>query len=187
MGIVLLNRQIHCLILLSYLFIIGRSTPDSILWNHSSQSVSVHLSVRPFVRLSLNFLKIGSLDFPDIVQIDSWLWNISTYKARILKKNDRSTEFGTNGHKLGQNVFLCHFLEFGSYVFFEIAYDDSPRQCLTSSGRKTHEKSLGVQIWVTWTKIGAEISFFGHFLRFGLLVFFYISDNSNKIVAQIRA
>ena len=91
-----------------------------------------------------------------------------------MKKNDRSTEFGTNGHKLGQNVFLCHFLEFGSYVFFEIAYDDSPRQCLTSSGRKTHEKSLGVQIWVTWAKIGAEISFFGHFLRFGLLVFFFI-------------
>ena len=91
-----------------------------------------------------------------------------------MKKNDGSTEFGTNGHKLGQNVFLCHFLEFGSYVFFEIAYDDSPRQCLTSTGSKTHEKSLGAQTWATRAKIGAEISFFGHFLRFGLLVFFDI-------------
>ena len=172
MGIVLLNRQIHCLILLSYLFIIGRSTPDSILWNHSSPSVSVHLSVRPFVCLSLNFLKIGSLDFPDIVHNDSWSWYLLTYKARLLKKNGGPTKFGSNRHKSGQNAVFCHFLEFGSYVFFEIAYDDSPRQCLTSSGKKTHEKSLGVQIWVTWAKIGAEISFFGHFLRFGLLLFF---------------
>ena len=174
MGIVLLNRQIHCLILLSYLFIIGRSTPDSILWNHSSPSVSVHLSVRPFVRLSLTFLKIGSLDFPDIVQNDSWSWYLLTYKARLLKKNGGPTKFGSNRHKSGQNAVFCHFLEFGSYVFFEIAYDDSPRQCLTSTGSKTHEKSLGAQTWATRAKIGAEISFFGHFLRFGLLVFFDI-------------
>ena len=91
-----------------------------------------------------------------------------------MKKNDGSTEFGTNRHKLGQNVFLCHFLEFGSYVFFEIAYDDSPRQCLTSTGSETHEKSLGAQTWATQAKIGVGISFFGHFLRFGLLVFFDI-------------
>ena len=79
---------------------------------------------------------------------------------------------GINQAKM--RFFFCHFLEFGSYVFFEIAYDDSPQQCLTSTGSKTHEKSLGAQTWATWAKIEAKISFFGHFLRFGLLVFFDI-------------
>ena len=127
--------------------------------------LSVHLSVRPFVRLSLTFLKIGSLDFPDIVHNDSWSWYLSTYKARLLKKNGGPTKFGSNRHKSGQNAFFffCHFLEFGSYVFFEIAYDDSPRQCLTSSGSKTHEKNLVDQGWATRTKIGAKISFWGIF------------------------
>ena len=69
LGIALLNRQIHGLILLSYLFIIGRSMPDSVLRNHSRPSVC--LSILLFVRLSLTFLKIGSLDFPDIVHDDS--------------------------------------------------------------------------------------------------------------------
>ena len=36
--------------------------------------------------------------------------------------------------------FLWHFLESGSQVFLEIEYDDSLRQCLTSSKGKTHEK-----------------------------------------------
>ena len=35
--------------------------------------------------------------------------------------------------------FLWHFLESGSQVFLEIEYDDSLRQCLTSSKGKTHE------------------------------------------------
>ena len=42
-----------------------------------------------------------------------------------------------------QNEVFCHFLEFESYDFSEIAYNDSLRQCLTSSRDKTHEKNLG--------------------------------------------
>ena len=172
MGIVLLNRQIHCLILLIYLLLDAPRPTAS--YEIILVRLSVHLSVRPFVRLSLTFLKIGSLDFPDIVHNDSWSWYLLTYKARLLKKNGGPTKFGSNRHKSGQNAVFCHFLEFGSYVFFEIAYDDSPRQCLTSTGSETHEKSLGAQTWATRAKIGVEISFFGHFLRFGLLVFFDI-------------
>ena len=55
-----------------------------------------------------------------------------------------------------------------------IARDDSPQQCLTSTGSETHEKSLGAQTWATRAKFEADFSFFGHFLRFGLLVFFGI-------------
>ena len=66
--------------------------------------------------------------------------SIDLQSQNFEKKNGGSTESGPNGHKSGQNVVFCHFLEFGSYVFFEIAYDDSPQQCLTSTGSKTHEK-----------------------------------------------
>ena len=58
-----------------------------------------------------------------------------TDKARFLKKN------GPNGPKLGR-VF-CHFLEFGSLVFLEIAYNDSLQQFLPSSAGKTHESIFG--------------------------------------------
>ena len=143
----------------------------------SSVRLSVHLSILPFVRLSLTFLKIGSLDFPDIVHDDSWPWYLVIYEARLLKKNGGPTEFGSNGHKSGQDEVFCYFLEFVSYVFLEIAYNDSPWQCLTSSGSKTDEKSLEAQTWATQAKIGAEISFLGHFLRFGLLVFFDIAQD----------
>ena len=38
----------------------------------SLSSISLRLSVRPSVRLSLSFFKIGSLAFSDIVHYDSW-------------------------------------------------------------------------------------------------------------------
>ena len=46
---------------------------------------------------------------------------------------------------LNLNFLLCrmpntHFLEFGSYVFLEIACNDSLRKCLTSSRGKNLEK-----------------------------------------------
>ena len=49
----------------------------------SSVRLSVHLSILPFVRLSLTFLKIGLLDFPDIVHDDSWPWYLVIYEARL--------------------------------------------------------------------------------------------------------
>ena len=42
-----------------------------------------------------------------------------------------------------QNEVFCHFIEFGSYIFLEVAYNDSLRQSLTSSSGKTYEKHLG--------------------------------------------
>ena len=48
-----------------------------------------------------------------------------------------------NGLNQAQNEVFCHFLEFVTYLFLEIAHNDSLRQCLTFSRDKTHEKNLG--------------------------------------------
>ena len=43
---------------------------------------------------------------------------------------------------MAQNEVDHHFLEFGSYVFLEIAYNNSLRQRLMSSRGKSHEKNF---------------------------------------------
>ena len=63
------------------------------------------------------------------------------YKKKILDQTWVKT-----GQIQAQNLFFCHFLKFGSLVFFEIAYNDR--------GHK-----LGSQIWAIWAKIGPKISF----------------------------
>ena len=68
-----------------------------------------------------------------------------------------------------QNHAFCHFLEFGSYIFYEIQYNDSLQQCLTSSRVKTQEK----KIWgPKQVKIGPEIQCFAIFLGFVYQFFF---------------
>ena len=47
---------------------------------------------------------------------------------------------GSMGLNQAQNEVFHHFLEFGSYCFLEIAYNDSWQQCLISSRGKTHKK-----------------------------------------------
>ena len=44
------------------------------------------------------------------------------------------------GLSQAQNQVFRHLLEFGSYFYYEIAYDDSLRQCLTSARSKISEK-----------------------------------------------
>ena len=57
--------------------------------------------------------------------------------------------------------FFCNFIEFGLYVFLEIAYKDSLQQYLTSSDGKTHNKKFGGgQVWAKRAKIGLKIRFF---------------------------
>ena len=49
-------------------------------------------------------------------------------------KNDMVTRICVQG-------FSCHFLDFGSLAFLDIAYNDSLQQCLTSSRCKVYEKT----------------------------------------------
>ena len=114
----------------------------SILWNcsHGSVCSCVHPS---------SFLKIGSLDFSDIVHIN-WPWYLVTDKVRFLKK------------KMAAQIWpkTRFFLRFGLLVFLAIACDDSLQQYITSSRDKTHKKILGTKFGPKWTKIWPEISFF---------------------------
>ena len=66
--------------------------------------------------------------------------------------------------KIGpETSFFCHFLEFGSLVFLQIAFNDSLQQCLTSSRGKIHKKNFEAQFWVKGAKIGSETRFFAIF------------------------
>ena len=64
--------------------------------------------------------------------------------------------------------FFCYLLKFGSLVFFEIAYNDSLKECLTFSRGKIHENSF---LGLNFGQIGQN-QVFCHFLKFGTLVFF---------------
>ena len=63
------------------------------------------------------------------------------------------------GLNQAQNKVFPHFLEFGSYVFLEIEYDDSLREYLTSSRGKIHEKNLGRKFWSNGPKSGPKLGF----------------------------
>ena len=61
-----------------------------------------------------------------------------------------------------EGVF-CHFFKFDSLVFFEIAYNGSLQQYLTSSRVKTHEKCLGPNVGGKGQKSGPKLVFFAIF------------------------
>ena len=71
----------------------------------------------------------------------------STDKVRFFKKKKKigSPNLGPVSLNQAQKEVFCHFIEFGSYVFLAIAYNDSLRQCLTSSRGKIQGKFLGAQ------------------------------------------
>ena len=98
-----------------------------------------------------------------------------TDEARILKKKFLAARIWAQQGQVGSKVF-CYFLEFGSYVFLAIAYNDRFRQFLTSSRGKTHEKkSWETKFGPNVPKSGLKLGFFCHFLKFGSLVFVYIT------------
>ena len=68
---------------------------------------------------------------------------------------------------------------FRSLVFLAVAYSDSLQQCLTSSRSKTHVKRFWYPNLCQRGQNRQETSFFCHFLKFVLAVFFKISDNNS--------
>ena len=67
------------------------------------------------------------------------------------------------GPNQAQNEVFRHFFEVESLAFYEIAWNYSLQQCLTSSKGETHEEIFRAQIWAKRVKIGLEISFFAIF------------------------
>ena len=84
------------------------------------------------------------------------------------------------GAKIGPKTrFFCDFLKCCSLVFLEITCNDSLKQFLTSRSGKIHEKifrrpNLGQK----GPKLGAKMVF-GHFLKFGSIVFLEIAYNDS--------
>ena len=85
-----------------------------------------------------------------------------TDEARCFKKIG-GPNLGSVGLNQTQNEVFRHLFESGSYVFLEVAYNDSFRQCLTSSSGKIQEKKIGTQIWAEQAKIGPDFRFFAIF------------------------
>ena len=75
--------------------------------------ILVCLSVCLSVRTSLNFLKIGSLIFSDIVHDDNWPWYLVTDEAIFLKKKIGSPNLGPTSLNKGQYDFFVIFLSLG--------------------------------------------------------------------------
>ena len=107
-----------CRIAFPWYDLVGHST---LVGQHPVKSLSS-------VRRSLRFLNIGSLVFSDIVHDDSWLWYLVSDEARFLRNIFGGLNLGPTGVNQTQNEVFCHFLEFGSWVFLEIAYGDSLRK-----------------------------------------------------------
>ena len=82
-----------------------------------------------------------------------------TDKARFLKKIFGGQNLGSMGLIQSQNEVFRHFLEFGSYVFLEIVYNDSLGQCLTSSRVKIHEKNLRSKFRPNGPKLDPKLDF----------------------------
>ena len=101
----------------------------------------------------------------------------SDWRSQIFERKKMATRI------LAQQVFR-HFLEFGSFVFVEIVYNDSLQQCLTSTRGETYEKRFGTQIGPNESKSDqtsqtSQNYVFRNFLKFGLLVLREIAYNRN--------
>ena len=81
---------------------------DAWRWRTASYQITL---VRPYVCPSLNFLKIGSLGFFDIVHDDSWLWYLVADEARFFFKKNWQSEFGPKGPKSGPKLGFLSFSE----------------------------------------------------------------------------
>ena len=72
---------------------------------------------------------------------DIWSWYLVTGEAIFLKEKKISgPNLGAMGLNQAQNEVFYHFLEFGSYVFLEIAYNETLQQFITSNRGTTYEK-----------------------------------------------
>ena len=86
----------------------------------------------------LSFSQVWFISFPL-----NGTWRISNHYC--FKKLWKPTAL-----KQAQNEVFRDFIECGSYFFLEIEYDDSLRQCLISSRRKTYENFWGPKLGSTW-------------------------------------
>ena len=85
---------------------------------------------------------------------------LTSSRGKIHKKKFLELKFGPKRLKSGPKLGFCHFLNFRSLFFLEIAYNDSFQRCITSSRGKTYEIVFGTRFWAKWAKIMPKIRFF---------------------------
>ena len=84
-----------------------------------------------------------------------------TEEGRFLNEKFGDPNLGPSGLNYAQSEVFRHFIEFGSFVFLEIAYSDSLQHCLTSTRSKTYDTKIGdLKLWPKGTKIRPKIRFF---------------------------
>ena len=111
----------------------------TIVRQHPYEITFVCLSVRPLVCItSLSFLEMDNLFFSDIAH-GSWPWYLVTDEARVLEKKIGSPGLGPTYLNQTQNEVFCHFIEFLSYFFLQIAYSDTLWQFLMYGNDKIHD------------------------------------------------
>ena len=108
------------------------------------------------------FLKFGSLFFLEIAYNDSLQQCITSRRIRVDTIKIFGDQILAKGTKIGlETSFFCHFLKFCSLVFFEIAYNDTLQQCITSVRGKTQESFFwGPNLGQNGPKSGPKLDFF---------------------------
>ena len=96
-----------------------------------------------------------------------------------MKKKIWGPNLAQRGLSHSRNQVFCHFLKFGSLVFLQIALNYSVQQYMTSSRGRTQKKKFGDQIWAKTGQNWPQNQVFGHFLKFGSLVFLEIEYNDS--------
>ena len=133
------------------------------------------MSIGPKSGLKLDFLplvKFGSLVFLKFTYSDSLQQCLNSTRGKIYDQVCLEPKLWQKGPKSGLKlVFFCHFHKSGSLILFDIAYNNSLQQWLTSSRGKTHEKNiLGPNLSQNGSKSSPKLVFY-HLLKFGSLVF----------------
>ena len=84
----------------------------------------------------------------------------SDWRSQIFEKKFPGTIFEPASLNQAQNEVFRHFLEFGSLFFFEIAFNDSLQQCLTSIRDKNPRKIfLSPKFVPNEPKLGPKLGF----------------------------
>ena len=111
--------------------------------------------------VSCHFLNFGSLASLDIEYNNSLQQFLTSSKGKIYEKKIWGTKFGLKRAKIGPKTrFFAIFSSLVHWFFFEIAYNDSLQQFLTSRIGKIHEKKF------CGPKLGPQLGFC-HFLKSG--------------------
>ena len=118
------------------------------------------VKIGPETRFFCHFIKFGSLVVLEVAFNNNWRQCLRSIRGKIFEKMFLKPKFAPKGPKSSPKLVFFHFLKFCSLVFFQIAYNDSLQQCITSSRDKSHGKNiLGPNLGQNEPKSGPKLGF----------------------------